>query len=88
MPCVATIGVIYKEIGRTWAIFSTGWSLVIAYGAAVLCYQIGTFPEHPSSSLAWSLSVTITMIAAFKGLIYYGRKNTRSADLITVVNLR
>ena len=29
MPCVATLGVIYKEIGAFWAVFSAAWSLVV-----------------------------------------------------------
>ena len=31
MPCVATIGAIYKELGPFWAVFSTSWSVVVAY---------------------------------------------------------
>ena len=87
MPCVATIGVIYKEIGAGWAVFSTAWSLAVAYAAAVLCYQIGSFGEHPVSSTIWILGITAFATAAFYGLIVFGRRFCRRQDLIPVTNL-
>lgn len=87
MPCVATIGVIYKEIGAGWAVFSTTWSLAVAYAAAVLCYQIGSFGEHPVSSTIWILGVTTFATAAFYGLIAFGRRFCRRQDLIPVTHL-
>ena len=47
MPCVATIGVIYKEIGAFWAVFSTAWSVVMAYSVAVIVYQVGSWAATP-----------------------------------------
>ena len=43
MPCAATIGAIYKELGAFWATFSTAWSVVTAYCFAVIVFQIGIF---------------------------------------------
>ena len=87
MPCVATIGVIYKEIGPGWAVFSTAWSVVTAYGAAVLCYQIGTFASDPLSSGLWILGVAVLTAAAFWGLILYGRRRLRRPELIPVTQV-
>ena len=47
MPCVATLGAIYKELGGFWAFFSATWNTVIAYTLAVTVYQAGTFAAHP-----------------------------------------
>ncbi len=87
MPCVATIGVIYKEIGAGWAVFSTAWSLAVAYAAAVLCYQVGSFGAHPVSSTIWILGVTASATAAFYGLIVFGRRYCRRQDLIPVTQI-
>ena len=87
MPCVATMGVIYKEIGAGWAVFSTVWSVVTAYGAAVLCYQIGTFGGHPLSSGLWIAGVALATAGAFWGLIVWGRRRLRPAELIPVVEV-
>ena len=87
MPCVATIGVIYKEIGPGWAAFSTAWSVVTAYGAAVLCYQVGTFTGDPLSSGLWILAVVLMTAGAFCGLILYGRKRLRRPELIPVARV-
>jgi len=85
MPCVATIGVIVKEIGRFWAIFSTAWSVVLAYTAATLCYQLGSLSTDPSGAL---ITIALALLAAggmFALLIAYGRRQTPT--LIPLVNL-
>ena len=83
MPCVATVGAIYKEIGRFWAAFSVIWSFVMAYGCAVAVYQIGTFAADPASA-ALSLGATAIAVAAcFMGLVAWGRRS-RAARLIPV----
>lgn len=81
MPCVATIGVIYKELGGFWATFSVAWSFVVAYGAAVIVYQIGTFSDNPASATFWLIGVSLTAGAFFTGLIVWG-KHRPDANLI------
>lgn len=85
MPCVATIGVIYKEIGGFWAVFSATWSLVIAYATAVCVYQLG----GGAATLADALLVVIPVLGAatlaFIGLIRWGRR--RQARLIPLVQI-
>jgi ferrous iron transport protein B len=85
MPCVATIGVIVKEIGRFWAIFSTLWSVVLAYTAATLCYQLGNLGADPSGALFTSAAALLAAGGMFVLLVYYGRRQT--PKLIPLVNL-
>ncbi|MGB9686459.1 MAG: ferrous iron transport protein B, partial [Rectinema subterraneum] len=42
IPCIASIGAIYRETGSIkWAFFSIAYSLILGYVVAVLFYQIG-----------------------------------------------
>lgn len=41
-PCVATIGAQTQEYGWRWALLSTAMTLTIAWGMAVLVFQLGT----------------------------------------------
>ena len=56
-PCVATIGAIKREAGRPWAIFVATWTTTVAYITAVSFYQIATYAEHPTESVAWLLGL-------------------------------
>ncbi len=85
MPCVATIGVVFKELGAFWAAFSTAWSVVVAYACAVLTYQIGSFNADPAAATAWIAGVSLLALLAFLGLIRWGQR--RAPPLIPVVQL-
>ena len=85
MPCVATIGVIYKELGSFWATFSTSWSIVVAYTAAVCCYQLGNVASDPGPALAWIGGTLAAATGMFAALIHYGRR--RQMRLIPLVTL-
>lgn len=88
MPCIATIGAIYKEAGGFWAFFSSSWNTIIAYSLAVSCYQLGTFNEHPESSLLWVAAMIILCIAGYYGLMFFAKKQMKTpANLIPVVNI-
>jgi ferrous iron transport protein B len=41
IPCIATIGAIYKETNWKWALFSVLYSLLVGWTFAVAFYQIG-----------------------------------------------
>ena len=85
MPCVATIGVIYKELGAFWAAFSTSWSVVIAYAAAVTCYQVGMLGVQPIQSLI-TLAITLVLAtSAFALLIVWGRRKAPDEDRLIPV---
>jgi ferrous iron transport protein B len=53
MPCVAAMGTIYRELGRTWTIFAGVWTTVLAYSVATVFYQVATFTVNPVYSLTW-----------------------------------
>jgi ferrous iron transport protein B len=57
-PCVATIGAIKREAGRSWAIFVAAWTTTIAYITAVSFYQIATYSDHPTASIAWLVGLS------------------------------
>jgi len=89
MPCVATIGVIFKEIGGFWAIFSTSWSLILAYTCAVLSYQLGGLATGATAAagaaLGWSALVVGLSVGCFALLVYFGRH--RAPPLIPLLRL-
>ena len=86
MPCVATIGVIYKEIGAFWAVFSTGWSVVMAYSAAVVCYQVGVFSANPAASVGWLAFAAGLAASGFALLMLWGRRR-QASRLIPLVEV-
>jgi ferrous iron transport protein B len=91
MPCVATIGVIYKEQGGFWAVFSVAWSLVIAYASAVVVYQLGSLAfadsaaAAPGAALAWSALVLALVAVTFVALVHFGRR--REQRLIPLLSV-
>ena len=80
MPCVATIGAIYKEIGAFWAVFSTTWSLVMAYSVATVVFQLGQLSTAPAAAAITIALCAAAAAAAFIGLVRWGR--ARQAKLI------
>jgi ferrous iron transport protein B len=62
-PCISTMAVMQREIGRGWAYFSMAWSTGIAYALATLFYQTVTFSQHPLATIVGYLIVAITLFA-------------------------
>jgi len=87
MPCVATLGAIYKEAGGTWAFFSATWNTLLAYAVAVMTYQLGTFSEHPEQSLMWTGAMAAILLAGYFLLMEYGKRQAQRQNLIPAVNL-
>lgn len=87
IPCVATIGVIYKEAGAFWATFSVLWSLVMAYTLAVAVYQVGQLFVTPAPAALTLSLVALAQVVLFTALIRWGRRRPRVDHLIPVVNL-
>lgn len=85
MPCVATIGVIFKEAGGFWASFSVIWFFALAYSCAVITYQIGTCSQHPVTSICWVIGLILATCLLFWLLVRWGRR-TR-VELIPVLRL-
>ncbi len=82
MPCVATIGVIYKEVGSYWAVFSVVWSFMIAYACAVTIYQLSLITTSPMTSTLWIVSVITATYLMFRLLVIWGRR--REPNLIQI----
>lgn len=96
MPCVATLGAIYKELGAFWAIHSASWNTLLAYAAAVFCYQGGQLfiafsgageTTSLAASMGWIVLMIFLTIALWKTLIHYARSQLERSDLIPVVEL-
>jgi len=66
-PCAAAMGAIVREVGSNWARFIALWSTAIAYIASVAYYQVTTFTQHPTTSLAYLLaSAVIVFVVIYK----------------------
>lgn len=86
MPCVATLGVIWKEIGAFWTVFSASWSVIVAYAMAVTVFQLGGGAAGFADALTIVVPVLATAAFMFIGLIHWGRR--RQARLIPVIQLQ
>jgi ferrous iron transport protein B len=73
-PCVAAIAAVYRETNWQWTVFAGVWTTGLAYLAAILFYQLGTFARHPGSSLAWVVAIAVVFAATIFLLRYLGRK--------------
>lgn len=71
IPCVSTTAVTGRELGRGWMLFSIFWNTSLAYGIAVLFYQMATISRHPTSSLVWITAVLVFFVGIFIGLQRY-----------------
>ena len=87
IPCVATIGAIYKELGRFWAIFTVAWTYITAYAVAVGFYQTATLSQHPLSSSLWLLAMASLMAGGYGLLISKGKKQRKRENLIPTVTI-
>lgn len=62
-PCISTMAVMQREIGKAWAYFSMVWSTGIAYAVATLFYQTVTLQQHPLTTLLCYLIVALGLFA-------------------------
>jgi len=75
-PCVATIGAIRREAGRSWAVFVAAWTTTVAYITASCFYQISTYAQHPLFSGLW-----LTGTFLFVGVLIYGLRQWAHKDV-------
>ncbi len=64
-PCLAAMAAIYRETNIRWTVFAGTYLTVLAWMVATLFYQLGTFAQHPGSSIVW----TVIVGCAFAGFI-------------------
>lgn len=74
VPCVSTVAVTVREVGRAFGVISTLWSLSVAYVLSVMLYQGATMLSHPISSLAWLLGCVVYMVVLIWGLQFWSQK--------------
>lgn len=58
-PCIPALLAMFRELNWQWASFSILWNTSIAYGVAVLFYQIATFVEHPLYAINFIAAILI-----------------------------
>jgi ferrous iron transport protein B len=75
VPCISTMSVLAREIGKVWAWGSILWSFNVAYVLAVIFYQAATWFAHPFYSSAWILGLLLWQAGIFLMLrIYFSPK--------------
>lgn len=72
VPCVSTMAAIRQEASRRWMWFSITWSILLAYAAAVIFYQVATFSKHPEYSIVWCAAM-LGAIIVFISVMKYPR---------------
>ena len=71
-PCVSATAALYRETNLEWTIFAASWTTGLAYITAVLYYQLATLPQHPISSIAWVVGLSLVMAATILGMKVVG----------------
>jgi ferrous iron transport protein B len=61
-PCISTLVVMWRELNYRWALFSLFWSMLVAYGVAVIFYQLATFKQHMLMSFFWLSIIIVVML--------------------------
>ncbi|MEJ1339144.1 MAG: Fe(2+) transporter permease subunit FeoB [Candidatus Sedimenticola sp. (ex Thyasira tokunagai)] len=78
-PCVATMGAIKREAGGPWAAFVATWTTGVAFTTSTVFYQIATYGQHPTSSLAWIIGCGLFITGVVIGLRIWSRRGSDEA---------
>ncbi|MGL5250905.1 MAG: ferrous iron transporter B, partial [Enterovibrio sp.] len=81
-PCVAAMGAYVREFGRSFALFVAGWTMLLAYVAATLTYQLQMITVTPLSSILWCGGV----IAVQALVIWLLKRSSISKKVFTACN--
>ncbi|CUA98428.1 Fe(2+) transporter permease subunit FeoB [Thiomonas bhubaneswarensis] len=74
VPCASTMGALRREVGWGWMMFSIAYGIGLAWGAATVIYQVGTFAQHPLSSAGWIGGCLLAFALLVIGLRQYGNR--------------
>jgi ferrous iron transport protein B len=74
IPCISTMGVLNREIGKQYAWLATIWSFDIAYVVAVIFYQSTQIFSTPLSAIAWIAGIVLIQCLGFIGLKHWAQK--------------
>ncbi|MEN9434533.1 MAG: Fe(2+) transporter permease subunit FeoB [Pseudomonadota bacterium] len=80
-PCVASTGAMYREVGRRWTLLGIAWSTGLAYGVAVLFYQLATFSRHPIQSFSWVIGISLVFAVVVYMLYRAGQDKYSNSTL-------
>jgi ferrous iron transport protein B len=72
-PCIAATAAVYRETNMAWAIFVASWTTGLAYMFSTVFYQLGTFAQHPISSIVWIIGLLSSFAITVLGFYIYGR---------------
>ena len=86
-PCVAVLGAVNKEAGLPWTLLVFGWSTGLAYIAATITFQIGTFALHPLSSAAWITGLLALLALFILNLPRLSARMTPKSSTIKIGNI-
>lgn len=78
VPCISSVAVIAKEIGKKWMLFSLIWNTWLAYSISVMFYQIMTIKYHPYTSILWLVSLSIVFLVFLSFLYFRSKKRRRT----------
>ncbi len=67
-PCVSATAAVYRETNLGWTIFVGAWTTGLAYWAATFYYQFMTLAQHPASTIAWLVGLSLVMVGTIFGL--------------------
>ena len=73
-PCVAATAAIYRETSAGWTVFVVFWTTGIAYMVSTIFYQLMTYSQHPSYSLAWVVGLLTAFLLVLMSLWLTGKK--------------
>jgi ferrous iron transport protein B len=72
-PCIPALATMFRELDWRWAGFSVLWNTGLAYGVAVVFYQIATFLKHPLSATRFIAAIIAAFIAVILLMRKYGK---------------
>ncbi|MGA8010176.1 MAG: Fe(2+) transporter permease subunit FeoB [Thiomonas sp.] len=79
VPCASTMGALRREVGWGWMVFSVLYGIGIAWAAATIIYQAGTFAAHSQSSALWIAACVSAFALLVAGLRLYGYRTGQDA---------
>lgn len=79
-PCVSVLATMARELNWRWAFFSALWTTVLAYGVAVIFYQMATWSQHPMGSCFWVMGMAVLLLLWVWGMRQWARYNVGSGD--------
>ena len=88
VPCASTMGALRREVGWGWMTFSVLYGIGMAWAAATVIYQVGTFAAHPQGAAAWIAACVAAFALLVVALRQYGRRagqRTAAAGLESLV---